>query len=85
MLLWKDPSIHTYLPSLPIILTTIHTYLPIYHIYLPELSHAPSYMFYHHIIAYHEWTTRTGELLVAAAADDATVIHLLWLYNMNYY
>jgi hypothetical protein len=68
----------TYLPSLPIYLPTIHTYLPVYHFYLPELSHAPSYMFYHHIIAYHEWTTRTGELL-AAAADDATVIHLLWL------
>ena len=68
MLLWKDPSIHTYptyLPSLPIYLPTyLPTYLPVYHIYLPELSHAPSYMFYHHIIAYHEWTTRTGELLL---------------------
>lgn len=73
-------------PSIPTYLSTITTYLTVYHIYLPELSHAPSYMFYHHIIAYHEWTTRTGELLAAAAADDdATVIHLLWLYNMNYY
>jgi len=51
-------------PSIPTYLSTIHTYLPVYHIYLPELSHAPSYMFYHHIIAYHEWTTRTGELLL---------------------
>jgi hypothetical protein len=58
--------ISTYLPSIPLYLSIISIYLSNNHITSCPII---SYMSYH-VTAYHEWTTRTGELLLDAYDDD---------------